>query len=283
MPSLSIKARKLKKSLSEEKFRDMQFQLLEALEKDRLSGLEFDRFQVKAEKTHEKILIALKKFLDKTPSPPRRKAVYLRLINFFLDEAISYYGSDISMMTEEKVLDFLFDRFPRKYPGPSKEKKLGVRVLIFLYKALLQWKLIPEDLYLFVKKLKDEESFFITHTLNYSGSGFFWDKDEDWVNEYEEWLIKKGLAYPVYPEDIPPLPYVGPLENDLVRRIDQHLAIERRNLQKQVQNKLRTITKHLIAELNRWYSTPQDVLQGLTPRDAILLERLFVSDKVKGL
>ncbi len=277
MVLLTPKAEALKHSLNKEEFKDFSFTILDKLEKDRYNGLSLEQYQDIAENKHKKIFNALTKTLMNNPSHQKGKIVYLNIISFFLDEALYHYGTEASEMVEDKVLNFIFDRFIRKYYGSVQEKRQALRALIFLYRAMYSWKLIPEELNLFVKSLKDDEPFFIKHCNNYKGSGFFWDKNPAWEANYYNWLDRKGLALYLYPQDISSVQYVGLLENDLTRTLEPLLFLKRRELIKKYEENSPKIQEILIEEMNSWYDQPQNLLDGLTPRDVILLEREFMN------
>lgn len=148
---MSEKALELRNQLSEEEFKEFRFQLFVKLNKVRHEGLDEEEFINQTEKLHKKMIEKLVESLNKKPSIKKYRNRYLRLINFFLEESLHAYSCKPQQMTEEKVLDFLFDRFPRKYSVPFHEKKDALNILIFFYRAMFVWKLIPEELYAFVK------------------------------------------------------------------------------------------------------------------------------------
>ncbi len=282
MLPMSDKARELRNKLSKKEFKEFQFQLFDKFDKIRHEGLDEDEFTKQTEKIHKKMIEKLEKSFDKNPSLMKQKNKCLRLINFFLEESLSYYSCKPHLMTEEKVLDFLFDRLPQKYSMPFHEKKDALDILIFFYRALFVWKLIPKELYIFVKGLKKDKQFFVEHSAKYNGSPFFWDRDQSWVAEYVEWLKRRDLDFPVYPKNLTPKQYVGILEHMLVERIEHQLYLKRRELLKTHKGKTRVIKSLLVNYLHKWYSEPQSMLHDLSPLDIIILERSYSKDYEKG-
>ena len=275
---MTKKARELRNQLSEKDFKEFQYQLFVKLNKVRHEGLDEEEFIKQTENIHRKMIEKLTESFDKDPSHRKHKNKYLRLISFFLEESLHSYSCKPQLMTEEKVLDFLFDRFPRKYSVPFLEKKDALEILIFFYRAMFVWKLIPEELYAFVKELKKDQEFFIDHSANYNGSPFFWDKEQWWVEEYLEWRAKKGLDIPVYPEDLALKRYVGILEHILIESIEHQLYLRRRELIKKYKGKKKVVKALLVIYLQEWYDKPQSMLHDLSPQDIIALERSYSKD-----
>ena len=255
---------------------------------EKFSGSE-KSFYNKSTKLHSKLLNAL---IDKFSSfiDQNTLQTYNIIYEFYFDELLNYYAENIQTATEDVILDFIFYRGLRKIPLYLSDKKEILPAFKLLYKILFKNNIVNEFLADFVSYCSSFTDFYKSHSLNSGGQSFFWNVDPDWTDSYYSFLDKNYLLFDTNPPNIGSRDYVGILENDLIRKLDKMVFIARRDWYQSynITNRELQLLKQKDKDLflwkmkffiTKWYTSPLDCLGGLSPEQAILLERKFFDEK----
>ncbi len=269
-------------------FNALTKQYLEKRELERFSG-SLEQFQDTSEKLHSKILRSLEKKLPSLLTPQKAALTFL-IYDFYFDELLNYYAENIQTATEEIILDFSFYTGLRKIPLSLNDKIEILPTIRLLYKILAKNNIVNPFVADFVDYITSFQDFYRTLALGSAGQSFFWDVKQDWLSSYYSFLDDHFLFFDLIPDNLETREYVGLLENEFVRQVEKLIFLERRSwfsehnlsnkdfesLKRQDKESFRYKMKLFVI---KWYTSPQESLQGLTREQALILERKFADEQ----
>ncbi|MCY3414531.1 MAG: hypothetical protein INQ03_22980 [Candidatus Heimdallarchaeota archaeon] len=272
---LSIDGRKQYSNLSEDKFKEIKFNIIGKIRAE-LQIPSYDENEEKWSNEHSSYVVQFLSKLQEQSVSQKSRDLYQFITEYYLDECLFYFGKHVQHVNEVDIINLIFERYIRKVPLSKKEISLSLKALYQFYKFLYEIRVINEEILDFVNKLRKYKDSFDQRVNSKPSSGFFWDVDQNWHSsllDFKEQKLK--MYFQLTPLDLEPQPYVGMIESELSKLIEFDLVRQWRNSKGL---SLKTITRELWNYSDTWFNTPKSFLKKLTPKDWIIIERSFLGE-----
>lgn len=145
--------------LNEETFNEIKVKIFEKIQVE-THNPSFEDNEKKWNDEHSSYIHQFISKLHQKSVSQRSLDLYQFIIEFYLDECLSYFGKHVQYVNEIDILNLLFDRYIRKVPLPKKEIIPSLKAIYQFYKFLNEIKVIDAELLNFVHLLSKYKDFF---------------------------------------------------------------------------------------------------------------------------